>query len=113
MVLLDVVSGSIFLLLVLFPYTVNWYWVFFPFYIGIFFPGNPNYKWWSTLWPRVIEESFFSTFTASIPAVQGGSITKGIPGTRMHQDSSISYRGGSITQVSSEQQCTFRRSGPS
>uniref|UniRef100_A0A665WKI8 Nuclear receptor corepressor 2 n=1 Tax=Echeneis naucrates TaxID=173247 RepID=A0A665WKI8_ECHNA len=34
----------------------------------------------------------------SIPAVQGGSITKGIPGTRMHQDSSISYRGGSITQ---------------
>uniref|UniRef100_A0A671TET8 Nuclear receptor corepressor 2 n=1 Tax=Sparus aurata TaxID=8175 RepID=A0A671TET8_SPAAU len=34
----------------------------------------------------------------SIPAVQGGSITKGIPGTRMHPDSSISYRGGSITQ---------------
>lgn len=31
-------------------------------------------------------------------AVQGGSITKGIPGTRMHPDSSISYRGGSITQ---------------
>lgn len=39
-------------------------------------------------------------FTGSIPAVQGGSITKGIPGTRMHPDSSISYRGGSITQVS-------------
>uniref|UniRef100_A0A3Q3GJR7 Nuclear receptor corepressor 2 n=1 Tax=Labrus bergylta TaxID=56723 RepID=A0A3Q3GJR7_9LABR len=34
----------------------------------------------------------------SIPAVQGGSITKGIPGTRMHPDSSISCRGGSITQ---------------
>uniref|UniRef100_A0A3Q2YCC0 Nuclear receptor corepressor 2 n=1 Tax=Hippocampus comes TaxID=109280 RepID=A0A3Q2YCC0_HIPCM len=31
-------------------------------------------------------------------AVQGGSITKGIPGTRMHPDSSISFRGGSITQ---------------
>uniref|UniRef100_A0A7N8X6N7 Nuclear receptor corepressor 2 n=1 Tax=Mastacembelus armatus TaxID=205130 RepID=A0A7N8X6N7_9TELE len=30
--------------------------------------------------------------------VQGGSITKGIPGTRMHPDSSVSYRGGSITQ---------------
>uniref|UniRef100_A0A3Q3L0W1 Nuclear receptor corepressor 2 n=1 Tax=Mastacembelus armatus TaxID=205130 RepID=A0A3Q3L0W1_9TELE len=35
---------------------------------------------------------------SSIPAVQGGSITKGIPGTRMHPDSSVSYRGGSITQ---------------
>uniref|UniRef100_A0A8C8K223 Nuclear receptor corepressor 2 n=1 Tax=Oncorhynchus tshawytscha TaxID=74940 RepID=A0A8C8K223_ONCTS len=34
----------------------------------------------------------------SMPAVQGGSITKGIPGTRVHQDSPISYRGGSITQ---------------
>uniref|UniRef100_A0A674CQS6 Nuclear receptor corepressor 2 n=1 Tax=Salmo trutta TaxID=8032 RepID=A0A674CQS6_SALTR len=34
----------------------------------------------------------------SLPAVQGGSITKGIPGTRVHQDSPISYRGGSITQ---------------
>uniref|UniRef100_A0A8D3CQY0 Nuclear receptor corepressor 2 n=1 Tax=Scophthalmus maximus TaxID=52904 RepID=A0A8D3CQY0_SCOMX len=41
---------------------------------------------------------FLTIFTASIPAVQGGSITKGIPGTRMHPDSSISYRGGSITQ---------------
>lgn len=38
-------------------------------------------------------------FSASVPAVQGGSITKGIPGTRMHPDSAISYRGGSITQV--------------
>uniref|UniRef100_A0A3P9AIK9 Nuclear receptor corepressor 2 n=1 Tax=Esox lucius TaxID=8010 RepID=A0A3P9AIK9_ESOLU len=34
----------------------------------------------------------------SMPAVQGGSITKGIPGTRVHQDPTISYRGGSITQ---------------
>uniref|UniRef100_A0A9J8ADF4 Nuclear receptor corepressor 2 n=1 Tax=Cyprinus carpio carpio TaxID=630221 RepID=A0A9J8ADF4_CYPCA len=33
-----------------------------------------------------------------MPAVQGGSITKGIPGTRVHQEPSISYRGGSITQ---------------
>uniref|UniRef100_A0A8C9R815 Nuclear receptor corepressor 2 n=1 Tax=Scleropages formosus TaxID=113540 RepID=A0A8C9R815_SCLFO len=33
----------------------------------------------------------------SLPAVQGGSITKGIPGTRVHQDTP-SYRGGSITQ---------------
>ncbi|XP_055367301.1 nuclear receptor corepressor 2 isoform X4 [Betta splendens] len=33
----------------------------------------------------------------SIPAVQGGSITKGIPGTRMHPEASLSYRG-SITQ---------------
>uniref|UniRef100_A0A665WJZ1 Nuclear receptor corepressor 2 n=1 Tax=Echeneis naucrates TaxID=173247 RepID=A0A665WJZ1_ECHNA len=41
---------------------------------------------------------FLLSFAVSIPAVQGGSITKGIPGTRMHQDSSISYRGGSITQ---------------
>lgn len=39
---------------------------------------------------------------AAIPAVQGGSITKGIPGTRIHSDSSISHRGGSITQVSSD-----------
>lgn len=38
-------------------------------------------------------------FPASISAVQGGSITKGIPGTRMHSDSSVSHRGGSITQV--------------
>lgn len=38
-------------------------------------------------------------FPASISAVQGGSITKGIPGTRMHPDSSVSHRGGSITQV--------------
>ncbi|KAF7199803.1 nuclear receptor corepressor 2 isoform X3 [Nothobranchius furzeri] len=30
--------------------------------------------------------------------VQGGSITKGIPGTRIHPDSAIPYRGGSITQ---------------
>uniref|UniRef100_A0A8C8A3W6 Nuclear receptor corepressor 2 n=1 Tax=Oryzias sinensis TaxID=183150 RepID=A0A8C8A3W6_9TELE len=30
--------------------------------------------------------------------VQGGSITKGIPGTRLHPESAISYRGGSITQ---------------
>lgn len=45
---------------------------------------------------------FLAIFTASIPAVQGGSITKGIPGTRMHPDSPISYRGGSITQVSSD-----------
>uniref|UniRef100_A0A4W5PAU9 Nuclear receptor corepressor 2 n=1 Tax=Hucho hucho TaxID=62062 RepID=A0A4W5PAU9_9TELE len=37
-------------------------------------------------------------FAGSLPAVQGGSITKGIPGTRVHQDSPISYRGGSITQ---------------
>ncbi|XP_063346347.1 nuclear receptor corepressor 2 isoform X1 [Pelmatolapia mariae] len=35
---------------------------------------------------------------ASISAVQGGSITKGIPGTRLHPDSPIPYRGGSITQ---------------
>ncbi|XP_064210111.1 nuclear receptor corepressor 2 isoform X6 [Anguilla rostrata] len=34
----------------------------------------------------------------SMPAVQGGSITKGLPGTRVHQDTPISYRGGSITQ---------------
>uniref|UniRef100_A0A8C5CB31 Nuclear receptor corepressor 2 n=1 Tax=Gadus morhua TaxID=8049 RepID=A0A8C5CB31_GADMO len=34
----------------------------------------------------------------SMQAVQGGSITKGIPGTRVYQDSPISYRGGSITQ---------------
>uniref|UniRef100_A0A669CAY2 Nuclear receptor corepressor 2 n=1 Tax=Oreochromis niloticus TaxID=8128 RepID=A0A669CAY2_ORENI len=34
----------------------------------------------------------------SISAVQGGSITKGIPGTRLHPDSPIPYRGGSITQ---------------
>uniref|UniRef100_A0A8C2ZWV2 Nuclear receptor corepressor 2 n=1 Tax=Cyclopterus lumpus TaxID=8103 RepID=A0A8C2ZWV2_CYCLU len=40
----------------------------------------------------------YTVFTGSIPAVQGGSITKGIPGSRMHPDSSISYRGGSITQ---------------
>uniref|UniRef100_A0A8B9H546 Nuclear receptor corepressor 2 n=1 Tax=Astyanax mexicanus TaxID=7994 RepID=A0A8B9H546_ASTMX len=33
-----------------------------------------------------------------MPAVQGGSITKGLPGTRVHQDPPISYRGGSITQ---------------
>ncbi|KAM9744671.1 nuclear receptor corepressor 2 isoform 3-T4 [Menidia menidia] len=39
-----------------------------------------------------------SSGRASIPAVQGGSITKGIPGTRMHPDSAIPYRGGSITQ---------------
>jgi len=36
-----------------------------------------------------------------MPAVQGGSITKGIPGTRVHQEPPISYRGGSITQVGS------------
>ncbi|KAG9354845.1 hypothetical protein JZ751_001558, partial [Albula glossodonta] len=34
----------------------------------------------------------------SMSAVQGGSITKGLPGTRVHQDTPISYRGGSITQ---------------
>uniref|UniRef100_A0A3B3CAN1 Nuclear receptor corepressor 2 n=1 Tax=Oryzias melastigma TaxID=30732 RepID=A0A3B3CAN1_ORYME len=34
----------------------------------------------------------------SPPGVQGGSITKGIPGTRLHPESAISYRGGSITQ---------------
>ncbi len=39
--------------------------------------------------------------TGPMPAVQGGSITKGIPGTRVHQEPSISYRGGSITQVRS------------
>lgn len=39
---------------------------------------------------------------ASISAVQGGSITKGIPGTRLHPDSPIPYRGGSITQVSAD-----------
>lgn len=38
-------------------------------------------------------------FTGPMPAVQGGSITKGLPGTRIHQESSITYRGGSITQV--------------
>uniref|UniRef100_A0A673A071 Nuclear receptor corepressor 2 n=1 Tax=Sphaeramia orbicularis TaxID=375764 RepID=A0A673A071_9TELE len=43
-------------------------------------------------------KSVVTHLTSSIPAVQGGSITKGIPGTRMHPDSSISYRGGSITQ---------------
>uniref|UniRef100_A0A8C5ELJ4 Nuclear receptor corepressor 2-like n=1 Tax=Gouania willdenowi TaxID=441366 RepID=A0A8C5ELJ4_GOUWI len=37
-----------------------------------------------------------SLIEASILAVQGGSITKGIPGTRMHPE--VSYRGGSITQ---------------
>uniref|UniRef100_A0A4W6FKH8 Nuclear receptor corepressor 2 n=1 Tax=Lates calcarifer TaxID=8187 RepID=A0A4W6FKH8_LATCA len=42
--------------------------------------------------------ALLTVFTASIPAVQGGSITKGIPGTRMHPDSPVSYRGGSITQ---------------
>lgn len=52
-------------------------------------------------------------FAASIPAVQGGSITKGIPGTRMHPDSAISYRGGSITQVSFRQQCPVDVLGPS
>uniref|UniRef100_A0AAY4DEI6 Nuclear receptor corepressor 2 n=1 Tax=Denticeps clupeoides TaxID=299321 RepID=A0AAY4DEI6_9TELE len=31
-------------------------------------------------------------------SVQGGSITKGLPGTRVPQDASVSYRGGSITQ---------------
>uniref|UniRef100_A0A3B3U7X8 Nuclear receptor corepressor 2 n=1 Tax=Poecilia latipinna TaxID=48699 RepID=A0A3B3U7X8_9TELE len=30
--------------------------------------------------------------------VQGGSITKGLPGTRIHPESAVSYRGGSITQ---------------
>uniref|UniRef100_A0A7N5ZYF1 Nuclear receptor corepressor 2 n=1 Tax=Anabas testudineus TaxID=64144 RepID=A0A7N5ZYF1_ANATE len=40
----------------------------------------------------------YTFLTASFPAVQGGSITKGIPGTRMHPESSVSYRGGSITQ---------------
>uniref|UniRef100_A0A3Q0SM03 Nuclear receptor corepressor 2 n=1 Tax=Amphilophus citrinellus TaxID=61819 RepID=A0A3Q0SM03_AMPCI len=39
--------------------------------------------------------SYDSAAGPSIPAVQGGSITKGIPGTRMLSDS---YRGGSITQ---------------
>ncbi|GLD72255.1 nuclear receptor corepressor 2 isoform X1 [Lates japonicus] len=33
---------------------------------------------------------------ASIPAVQGGSITKGIPGTRMHPDSPVSHRGAPL-----------------
>uniref|UniRef100_A0AAR2KLL8 Nuclear receptor corepressor 2 n=1 Tax=Pygocentrus nattereri TaxID=42514 RepID=A0AAR2KLL8_PYGNA len=33
-----------------------------------------------------------------MPAVQGGSITKGLPGTRVHQEPPMSYRGGSITQ---------------
>ncbi|KTG33620.1 hypothetical protein cypCar_00000980, partial [Cyprinus carpio] len=39
-----------------------------------------------------------ATSRGPMPAVQGGSITKGIPGTRVHQEPSISYRGGSITQ---------------
>uniref|UniRef100_A0AAQ5YUK5 Nuclear receptor corepressor 2 n=1 Tax=Amphiprion ocellaris TaxID=80972 RepID=A0AAQ5YUK5_AMPOC len=54
-------------------------------------PPISNFTFWITV-------SFLVFFTTSIPAVQGGSITKGIPGTRMHPDSSISYRGGSITQ---------------
>ncbi|XP_016106852.1 nuclear receptor corepressor 2-like [Sinocyclocheilus grahami] len=40
-----------------------------------------------------------ATSRGPMPAVQGGSITKGIPGTRVHQEPSMSYRGGSITQV--------------
>ncbi|TRY98024.1 hypothetical protein DNTS_008744 [Danionella cerebrum] len=39
-----------------------------------------------------------ATARGSIAAVQGGSITKGIPGTRVHQEPPVSYRGGSITQ---------------
>uniref|UniRef100_W5MFZ2 Nuclear receptor corepressor 2 n=1 Tax=Lepisosteus oculatus TaxID=7918 RepID=W5MFZ2_LEPOC len=35
---------------------------------------------------------------SAILAMQGGSITKGIPGTRIHQDAPITCRGGSITQ---------------
>lgn len=38
-------------------------------------------------------------FPGSMAAIQGGSITKGIPGTRVHPEPPISYRGGSITQV--------------
>ncbi|XP_031426191.1 nuclear receptor corepressor 2 isoform X4 [Clupea harengus] len=34
----------------------------------------------------------------SMAAIHGGSITKGIPGTRVHQEPPLSYRGGSITQ---------------
>ncbi|KAG5280933.1 hypothetical protein AALO_G00065610 [Alosa alosa] len=34
----------------------------------------------------------------SMAPIQGGSITKGIPGTRVHQEPPLSYRGGSITQ---------------
>lgn len=51
---------------------------------------------------RTANTSLLLSFAASIPAVQGGSITKGLPGNRMHPDSSISHRGGSITQVSSD-----------
>ncbi|MED6272126.1 hypothetical protein CHARACLAT_027109, partial [Characodon lateralis] len=36
--------------------------------------------------------------SSSTRAVQGGSITKGLPGTRIHPESAVSYRGGSITQ---------------
>lgn len=46
----------------------------------------------------------FSSFKVLIFAgVQGGSITKGLPGTRIHPESAVSYRSGSITQVSSDQ----------